>query len=86
MLLSEPGLAPDSFLARAVDPVFSVRATPAVPVEISDPPPGWTEIPDDRRRPHADLTRTEPRLGAAIALVRGFWADPHHTDDPTDAG
>jgi hypothetical protein len=80
VLLIETGLAPDSSLVGAVDHVFSVRATHAVPVEIPEPPPAWTETYPTTA---AGLTETEPRLDAALALVRAFWSDAHRSDDPT---
>ncbi|OHV36800.1 hypothetical protein BBK14_14610 [Parafrankia soli] len=71
VLLVESGLAADETLSGAVRHVFAVRSTHKVPKILPEPPPHWTEIYPTQA---AGLTETPPRLDAALALVRAFWA------------
>lgn len=72
VLLVESGLVADEALSGAVRHVFAIRSTHKVPNELPEPPPQWTQIYPEL----ADgLTATPPRLDAALALVRAFWAE-----------
>ncbi len=71
VLLIESGLPADTSLTEVVTHVFSVRSTHGIPEEIVDPPREWADTYPELA---AGLTDTPPRLDAALALVRSFWA------------
>ncbi|MER5929359.1 nucleotidyl transferase AbiEii/AbiGii toxin family protein [Streptomyces sp. NPDC002054] len=79
VLLAETGLLGDADLAKAVRHVFVVRATHSVPDVLPDPPPKWRDsYPELAEELATDIL---PTLDAAMALVRGLWAQALANDD-----
>jgi hypothetical protein len=71
LLLVDQGLAPTAGLLATVEHVFAVRSSHDLPVELPDPPAGWT----DRYATLAgELDLDEGTVEAAMARLRSFWA------------
>ncbi len=72
VLLVEDGLRPDKALYDVTRHVFEVRATHPLPEVLPDPPAGWEGRYEELAM---DLDVTPRTIGAAIAVLRRFWAE-----------
>lgn len=77
ILFIDAGLKPTRDLVSAVTDVFIARGAAGAPAELSDPPADWRARYAELA---SDLQLSAPDVGAAMSVLRAFWAQATDPD------